>query len=671
MPRHLLLALLLCVPAPASAAEPAGEIERLVKQLGSEDFKEREAASKALQKVGTPALNALRKAAWGEDAETRRRAGQLVRRIENGLDGLLAVYREYGLPLPPEGAELVRVVSGWVPEGPGRDSTPGYVLGFRLSPRGARARPRLLIGTEVYEPDPVWHKFEVVSPGVDLRAVHPRWQGRAFPLNAGLATAIQCQALGHRRLARELLAHSVEQGAGLSAWLFRRPDSRTPRAALVYLAWTHWANELARPGTDRAVIARQMKALLAAEPALDTEESRALLKSLEAALRPSRARPGSAEALIDRLVDLCMARQSWAVPEGDYWLLAERGFEAVPALLEHLDDERLTRTVREGYGIGRIDVPTRHLLVRDVVADILRDLACDGFGTNRVTRQQGEVVQKTAVRAWWEKARKQGEEGYLLAHVLPTGRHNNFPNGHVLRVIARKHPRRLPEVYRAVLEDHPEFQSWPVAEAVGKSALPGPEKIRLFLAATRHPNLEHRRAALRELKDLDADAFVERLVATLEALPAKPEGPYWMCREATFAGLTRQTADPRAWRALECAARRADVGLRMEILQGAAGEVAGPRRKERLAFLAAFLDDATLRVTLSDRQRYEGFPAGHGYPWLAVRDFAALQTAALLKLPEKPKPGWKPEEWAALRAKVRHALQQEQVRAGWRRAAPG
>jgi hypothetical protein len=321
--------------------------------------------------------------------------------------------------------------------------------------------------------------------------------------------------------------------------------------------------------------------------------------------------------------------------------------------------------VLEGYGLNNLVVPTRHLLVRDLVGDILCDLAGDGLGTSRVSRHQGEVVRKAAVRAWWEKARKQGEEGYLLAHVLPTGRHNNFPNDHVLRVLARKYPRRLPEVYRAVLEDHPGFQSWPVAEAVGNSPLPRPEKLRLFLAATRHPNLEHRPAALRELKRLDAELFVERLVETLEALPAKPEAPYWMCREATFAGLTRQTADPRAWRALERAGKRADVGLRMEILQRAAGEPEeGPLREERLAFLAAFLDDATLRATPSDPKRYEGFPAGHEYPWLEVRNFAALQLAALLKLPEKPKPGCKPEEWAALRAKVRQALRQERARAG-------
>ena len=50
------------------------DIERLVKQLGSDEFKEREAASNALNKVGKSALNALRKAAKdSDDLEVRFR----------------------------------------------------------------------------------------------------------------------------------------------------------------------------------------------------------------------------------------------------------------------------------------------------------------------------------------------------------------------------------------------------------------------------------------------------------------------------------------------------------------------------------------------------------------------------------------------------------------------
>lgn len=61
-------------------------IADLVKQLGHDQFAKREAASKALAKVGEPALAQLRKAGdSSEDAEVHVRASRLVEAIENDL----------------------------------------------------------------------------------------------------------------------------------------------------------------------------------------------------------------------------------------------------------------------------------------------------------------------------------------------------------------------------------------------------------------------------------------------------------------------------------------------------------------------------------------------------------------------------------------------------------
>jgi hypothetical protein len=58
------------------------KIAQLVEKLGSADFDEREQASQDLDKLGAPALEALKKAAQSDDAETRRRAADLVAKIE-------------------------------------------------------------------------------------------------------------------------------------------------------------------------------------------------------------------------------------------------------------------------------------------------------------------------------------------------------------------------------------------------------------------------------------------------------------------------------------------------------------------------------------------------------------------------------------------------------------
>jgi uncharacterized protein (TIGR03067 family) len=91
MHRFFAAACLLLVLGLSAAAKPetpppsAAEIDKLVHQLGSRRFAEREAATKALEKAGEPALAALRKAATSDpDAEVRRRAGKLVRSLDTG-----------------------------------------------------------------------------------------------------------------------------------------------------------------------------------------------------------------------------------------------------------------------------------------------------------------------------------------------------------------------------------------------------------------------------------------------------------------------------------------------------------------------------------------------------------------------------------------------------------
>jgi WD40 repeat protein len=79
----------------AQAAPPeAAEVGRLIQQLGSPEFAEREAATRRLHALGEPALESLRDAAArAEDAEVRRRAEALVRAIESRLYGEVRRFR--------------------------------------------------------------------------------------------------------------------------------------------------------------------------------------------------------------------------------------------------------------------------------------------------------------------------------------------------------------------------------------------------------------------------------------------------------------------------------------------------------------------------------------------------------------------------------------------------
>jgi hypothetical protein len=87
--RWLLPALLLglgiiALSVASTAAEKAtdAQIRKLIEQLGSDEYDAREKATDSLDKIGAPALEALRKAAKNGDAEVSRRADELVSRIE-------------------------------------------------------------------------------------------------------------------------------------------------------------------------------------------------------------------------------------------------------------------------------------------------------------------------------------------------------------------------------------------------------------------------------------------------------------------------------------------------------------------------------------------------------------------------------------------------------------
>src|SRR5437764_1345544 len=111
-----LIAAGLVLAAAAVAGRPASqkeaEVDRLVRQLGSDTFAEREDASRRLETLGEPALGLLRQASNSDDAEVRRRARELVAIIERRIYGELRRFeghtREvWRVAVSPDGQRLL------------------------------------------------------------------------------------------------------------------------------------------------------------------------------------------------------------------------------------------------------------------------------------------------------------------------------------------------------------------------------------------------------------------------------------------------------------------------------------------------------------------------------------------------------------------------------------
>jgi WD40 repeat protein len=92
MRRLASLVLLPCLAVPLTAADDA-QIAGLIRQLGSDDFAEREEAAKKLVELGEPALPALRKASADHpDVEVRKSAAAARDRIVDSLFGLVRTF---------------------------------------------------------------------------------------------------------------------------------------------------------------------------------------------------------------------------------------------------------------------------------------------------------------------------------------------------------------------------------------------------------------------------------------------------------------------------------------------------------------------------------------------------------------------------------------------------
>jgi hypothetical protein len=182
--------------------------------------------------------------------------------------------------------------------------------------------------------------------------------------------------------------------------------------------------------------------------------------------------------------------------------LLEQGFDAIPVLIEHLDDERLTRAFRLGFN----NSPPHFRLVREFVSEVIIYFADENLFQGRA-RGAYELVAKPAAEKWWANAKKKGERAYLLENVFP----KNVPQGwhissnpYMVWVLGKKYPNDLATLYENVLKEKPQIDTDVIANAISKSTLPAEKKIELFKRGSSHENAGIRKVADTYLKALES-----------------------------------------------------------------------------------------------------------------------------------------------------------------------
>jgi hypothetical protein len=102
--------------------------------------------------------------------------------------------------------------------------------------------------------------------------------------------------------------------------------------------------------------------------------------------------------------------------------LAKLGLAAVPALLEALEDPRLTRSIYRASDRG---CPPGVMTFGDCAVDALSQIAARNFGFEQfsvpaVRRDQAEGRRRT-ILAWWQNVRQEGEKAVLIRSVRGGG----------------------------------------------------------------------------------------------------------------------------------------------------------------------------------------------------------------------------------------------------------
>ena len=561
------------------------------------------------------AIVAVRNAPFAREPSRPEHGG--AAKAEN-LETLVEQYKRFELPLLPADAvvciqdepEAVYLVNG--------KRMHYQNLVFALDKPAAEKPVKCLVGTHEWTSSHRDRLTPVSPDDPNAKEAEVADFSHGFEYNVGLAMALQCKAHSWDGLANHLFARS-------------KSDYHGP-VSVADVAWQYWRYQFTKATTNRPQILQRLKKLLN-EKALATTENRELVADMELTLVPKPV-TDPIERLIESLVDYSGGKEPVEA-------LTLAGFAAVPQLIRHLDDRRLTREIHPRI----MNCPPLHGRFSEHVTRILEGLVLNDRHTD---------LTKETASAWWKNAQKIGEEKYLRSKVLPEDNNAEWPCGGMLSIIAAKYPEYLPELYRVALRDYPKMQSHPFVTALVDSTLPRQGKIQALLHGAEHRTLENRRAALFGLLKLKYEGFVGLLVRTLDSLPATRDGPYWG-NVGAFAILVARSRSPDAWDALVRTAKRVDMGTRMEfmnVMNYGCGTVEDTPLAPRIAFLRGFLNDSMVRDVATNRDKYVGPCAGFTFDRIVVGDFAALQLASLLDVKADADPSWTVANWKRLRSRV-------------------
>jgi hypothetical protein len=583
------------------------------------------------------------------------------------LNQLLADYKSYGLPFPPEEAELAILPSPSVSISNGVRRQDMHLV-FLLKRATTGSEAAYWYGCS---PGPRWHSIELkpTNPTLasfnDTAPIPPDFRGDGFPVYHDLALAVQCYSKGWKDLGAALLERSRKPPEDNS---FIRPKRRPKddRAALAEFAWYHFCNRFARADSkERADIVSKMKRLTTSPYRLNTPGHQGVLADMERTIVPVTSEPGSLERAVDDLLGFSdtwgsFAGAGWdernqAARYAPYVTLQNAGMQAVPVLIKHLDDFRMTRRVVT----NRYRSYSWHLRVSDLVAQLLSGLSEDPFAYDFLEREgRGMRLDRAHVEHWAKGLAGTNELDLLVKQVKASaGKRGGRESLHALVALGARYPDEFRKLFEQGQKENTLDHAW--FEALPKSKLSEQDKQRLLLASARASDNWQQIFALREMARLHHPDTGKFIIAALQRQPKTPKEPYWQSGLTNFVQIGIWLDDDTVWESMLKTARRVDMGLRMEMIHTFARGEPEKLRNRSVRFLREFLKDTEGRKGRQHEGLFQGPGAGFMYDEVRVCDIAAEQLAHILGMKDRPESTWKQADWDRFLIKVEAELEKK------------
>ncbi len=537
------------------------------------------------------------------------------------MQALVQDYQSYGLPFPAKKAQLSLLESPtWNYRSPAQKNwgTTSVVV-FAL-PRKHPHEPEY-----IYYNAQITRKESVIqTEDWQLHPTKPSVIAHKYidPTRQSLDAAIACYQRGWKELSLLLLRCCMEE------------NHEDVRHRLIDLAWDYWVSALSKPEFDWSVISQHLNRL-AQTPYLKNDHgkyaivprSQDALNKIGQACSKKRKVTGKTEMLLESLIDTrpdniiggqSFMSRSDSFP-ASYKTLWKQGFDAIPALLKHFNDDRVTHCTSSWLRVYSIS---------DIVKRLLYE-----FSQKRLDKEQ--------TLAWWRDAQQTGEEDYLLQNVqLPDYNNTIRYNSHMLHLIAWKYPKHLSSLYERQLS-YPKSYPHEITDLLVSSRLPYQLKGEILLRGTKVKDSQQRLRAFFALIALKHPHTTSRLLEWMQEVPSNTKWDRMDCPASPPTQIARYLDNPKAWDGLEALARRSSVDQRKEILEvtdyvGTSGE----KKRHALLFMSRFLNDTSVSGT--DKQ--------------SIQNMVALTIGYHLGIRGWPDASWDEKIWAELHVKVKQAI---------------